>query len=97
VEARTLRARLIVRAPAPHKTFHIVARLTLVLNLWSIPMDRDRVEGAAKTAGGKMKETAGKVLGDQKMEAEGQMKKNEGKIQNAIGGAKDAMRDATKQ
>jgi uncharacterized protein YjbJ (UPF0337 family) len=60
-------------------------------------MDKDRVEGAAKTAGGKMKEVAGRALGDQKMEAEGKMKKTEGKIQNAIGGAKDTIRDASKK
>lgn len=41
-------------------------------------MDRDRFEGAAKTAGGKMKEVAGKMLGDHKMEAEGHVKKVEG-------------------
>jgi len=60
-------------------------------------MDKDRVEGAAKTTVGKMKETAGKALGDQKMEAEGKMKKTEGKIQNAMGGAKDSIRDAAKK
>jgi uncharacterized protein YjbJ (UPF0337 family) len=60
-------------------------------------MDRDRVEGAAKTTGGKMKEVAGKALGDQKMEAEGKVKQTEGKIQNAIGGAKDTIRDASKR
>ena len=56
-------------------------------------MDKDRVAGAAKEAGGKIKETAGKVLGDRKMEAEGAAKKTEGKVQNAIGGAKDAVRE----
>ena len=60
-------------------------------------MDKDRVEGAAKTAGGKIKEATGKALGDQKMEAEGNMKKNEGKIQNAFGGMKDTIRDAQKK
>lgn len=60
-------------------------------------MDKDRVEGAAKTTGGKIKEVAGKALGDQKMEAEGKVKKTEGKIQNAIGGAKDATGDAWKK
>ncbi len=60
-------------------------------------MDKDRVEGAAKTAGGKIKEAAGKALGDQKMEAEGNIKKNEGKIQNAVGGIKDTIRDAQKK
>ena len=56
-------------------------------------MDKDRIAGAAKEAGGKIKETAGKIVGDGKMEAEGSAKKTEGKIQNAVGGAKDAVRE----
>jgi uncharacterized protein YjbJ (UPF0337 family) len=60
-------------------------------------MDKDRVAGAAKTAGGSIKEGAGKVLGDQKMQAEGKAQKIEGKVQNAIGGAKDAIREANKK
>ncbi len=56
-------------------------------------MDKDRIAGAAKKAGGKVKETAGKFVGDKKMEAEGSAKKIEGKIQNAVGGAKDAARE----
>jgi uncharacterized protein YjbJ (UPF0337 family) len=56
-------------------------------------MDKDRIAGAAKEAGGKIKETAGKIIGDGKMEAEGSAKKAEGKIQNAVGGAKDAARE----
>lgn len=59
-------------------------------------MDKDRIQGAAKTAGGSIKEAAGKALGDQKMQAEGAAKKMEGKVQNAVGGAKDAIRDLNK-
>jgi uncharacterized protein YjbJ (UPF0337 family) len=55
-------------------------------------MDKDRVAGAAKEAGGKIKEVAGKIVGDKKMESEGAAKKVEGKVQNAVGGAKDAVR-----
>jgi uncharacterized protein YjbJ (UPF0337 family) len=60
-------------------------------------MDKDRIAGSAKQAGGSIKEAAGKALGDKKMEAEGTAKKFEGKVQNAVGGVKDAMRDANKQ
>lgn len=59
-------------------------------------MDKDRIQGAAKTAGGSIKEATGKALGDQKMQAEGAATKVEGKIQNAVGGAKDAIRDMNK-
>jgi uncharacterized protein YjbJ (UPF0337 family) len=56
-------------------------------------MDKDRIEGTAKQAKGAVKETVGKVVGDKKLEAEGKADKIEGKIQNAVGGAKDAARD----
>ncbi|WP_339931663.1 CsbD family protein [uncultured Brevundimonas sp.] len=58
--------------------------------------DHDRIEGAAKDLGGKAKETAGKVTGDEKLKAEGRADQVEGKIQNAFGGAKDALRDGNK-
>jgi uncharacterized protein YjbJ (UPF0337 family) len=56
-------------------------------------MDKDRVEGAAKQAGGAIKETVGKVTGDTKLQSEGVAEKATGKVQNAIGGAKDTLRD----
>ena len=60
-------------------------------------MDKDRVEGAAKQAGGAIKETVGKVTGDTKLQSEGVAEKATGKVQNAIGGAKDTLRDALKK
>ncbi len=56
-------------------------------------MDKDRIEGAAEQAKGKVKEFAGKVTGDQKTEAEGKADQVKGKVQNAVGGIKDALRD----
>lgn len=55
--------------------------------------DHDRVEGAAKNMGGKVKEAAGDVTGDEKLKAEGRADQVEGKVQNAVGGVKDALRD----
>jgi uncharacterized protein YjbJ (UPF0337 family) len=55
-------------------------------------VDKDRIEGAAKQAKGTIKETTGKILGDSKLEAEGKADKVEGKIQNAVGGVKDALK-----
>ena len=60
-------------------------------------MDKDRVKGALKQGAGKVKEVAGKLTGDAQLEAEGKLEKNKGKLQNAIGGAKDALRDAAKK
>ena len=55
--------------------------------------DHDRIEGAAKNIGGKIKEAAGKVTGDTKLQAEGKAEQLEGKIQNAVGGPKDSLCD----
>ena len=59
-------------------------------------MDKDRIIGAAKTVIGTVKEAAGKAVGDQKLAADGKAEKIEGKVQNAVGGAKDAVREIFK-
>jgi uncharacterized protein YjbJ (UPF0337 family) len=56
-------------------------------------MDRDRVDGAAKNVGGKIKEAAGKVTGDEKLKREGQADQVVGKVQNVVGGVKDKLRE----
>ena len=56
-------------------------------------MDKDRVEGSSKQAKGAMKDTAGKVTGDTKLQTEGKADKAAGKVQNAVGGAKDKVRE----
>ncbi len=58
-------------------------------------MDKDRIEGAGKQVKGSVKEAAGKVTGDAKLQGEGKADKAEGKVQNTVGSAKDATRDAT--
>jgi uncharacterized protein YjbJ (UPF0337 family) len=55
-------------------------------------MDKDRVEGSAEQAKGKVKEVAGKATGDSKLESEGKGDQVKGKIQNTIGGLKDTLR-----
>ena len=59
-------------------------------------MDKDRVIGAAKTVAGTIKEKVGKTVGDNKTETEGRAQKVAGKVQNAIGSAKDEFRDIFK-
>ena len=59
-------------------------------------MDKDRIAGSAKQAKGAVKEAAGKLTGDSKLKAEGAADKASGKLQNAVGGAKDAIRQASK-
>ena len=57
--------------------------------------DHDRIEGSAKNMGGKIKEGAGKLTGDSKLQAEGKADQVEGKVQNAVGGVKDSLKDRT--
>ena len=52
-----------------------------------------KIESKARQSGPKaVKETAGKVFGDKKLETEGKTDKAAGKLQNAVGGIKDAVR-----
>jgi len=55
-------------------------------------MNKDRIEGAAKQAAGKIKETVGHVIGDSKLESDGAVENATGKVQNAVGGLKDALK-----
>ena len=55
-------------------------------------MDKDRIKGSVEQIKGGVKEAAGKALGDKKLETEGSADKAAGKVQNAIGGLKDAVR-----
>ena len=55
-------------------------------------MDKDRIAGKAKQAKGAVKEAAGKVTGDAKLQADGKTDKAEGMVQNAIGGLKDTLK-----
>jgi uncharacterized protein YjbJ (UPF0337 family) len=55
-------------------------------------MDKDRIKGSAEQAKGALKETAGKILGDKKLETDGKTDRVAGKVQNAIGGLKDTIR-----
>jgi len=56
-------------------------------------MDDNRVKGSAKNTGGKLKEAAGKALGDEKLRHEGQADQVKGRTENAIGGIKDEARE----
>ena len=56
-------------------------------------VDKDRTEGSLKQTGGKLKEGAGKLFGDEKMKREGQAEQGEGKLQNAWGSMKDKARE----
>ena len=55
-------------------------------------MDQDRIAGAAKEIKGSVKETIGRAVGDAKLQADGRADQVEGKVQNAVGGLKDALK-----
>lgn len=57
-------------------------------------MNKDRIEGSFDQAKGKVKEVAGKVTGDAKLETEGKADQVKGKVQSAVGGAKDKAKEA---
>ena len=55
-------------------------------------MNKDRIAGSAKEIKGSIKETLGKAVGDSKLQSDGKADKVEGKVQNAVGGLKDALK-----
>lgn len=58
-------------------------------------IDDDRTEGSLKQTGGKIKEGAGKLFGDEKLKQEGEADQAEGKLQNTWGSMKDKAREMT--
>jgi uncharacterized protein YjbJ (UPF0337 family) len=60
-------------------------------------MDKDRIAGAAKGIKGSVKEAIGKVIGDAKLQSDGKAEQTAGKIQNAVGGLKDTVREIVKE
>jgi len=59
-------------------------------------MDKDRSAGIGRKVTGFVKQAAGRITGDRKLQAKGTAEKTAGKAQNAAGGAKDATRDILK-
>ena len=59
-------------------------------------MDKQHVKGAADKAKGSVKEAAGKMTGNDRLEAEGKMDKAKGSAHKAAGNVKDAARNLTK-
>jgi uncharacterized protein YjbJ (UPF0337 family) len=48
----------------------------------------DRVQGAARQAGGKLKQEAGRITRNRSLQAKGMAEKNAGKAQRAVGRVK---------
>ncbi len=58
-------------------------------------MDQGRTEGVSKKGSGSLKEAIGKVTGDTETQARGTAEKTAGRVEDAVGGAKDAVRDVS--
>jgi uncharacterized protein YjbJ (UPF0337 family) len=59
-------------------------------------MDREHVKGTAEKAKGAIKDTAGKVTGDKKLQSEGKFEKAKGSVHKVAGDIKDAMKESNK-
>jgi uncharacterized protein YjbJ (UPF0337 family) len=61
-----------------------------------LSMDSEHIKGAADKAKGAIKDAAGKLTGDQKLQTEGKVDKAKGAAHDVAGNIKDAARDLTK-
>ena len=59
-------------------------------------MSKDRIEGAAQKAVGAAKQTIGKAVGNDRLQAEGIADKIVGSTKESVGKAKDAVHKATR-
>ena len=59
-------------------------------------MNKDQVAGRVEEAKGKLKEVAGKVVGNEKLEGEGIADQAAGKVQKTYGDIKEKAKDAIK-
>lgn len=59
-------------------------------------MNKDQVNGRAETLKGDLKEAAGKVVGNDRLKAEGQAEQAAGKVQSKVGDVKNDVGNAIK-
>ena len=57
-------------------------------------MDKDRVEGSWEQAKGKVKEVAGRAVGNDRLRAEGEIDQVAGKTEKTYGDTKERVKDA---
>ena len=59
-------------------------------------MNKDQVNGRAQTVKGDVKEAAGKLVGNERLTAEGQAEQAAGKVQSTVGDVKNNVGKALK-
>ena len=57
-------------------------------------MNKDQLKGAAKDVAGKLQQKAGKLVGNDRLQAKGLAKQVSGKVQKGVGDVKEAFKDA---
>ncbi|MBW7833713.1 MAG: CsbD family protein [Simplicispira suum] len=60
-------------------------------------MNRDQVEGSLEKAKGKVKEAAGKLVGNESLEVEGKVDQVSGAVQKKVGDVKEAIDTVTRK
>ncbi|WP_027995000.1 CsbD family protein [Simplicispira psychrophila] len=60
-------------------------------------MNKDQVQGTLEKAKGNVKEAAGKLVGNERLQAEGQADQVAGAVQKKVGDVKDAVETITKK
>ena len=60
-------------------------------------MNKDQVNGRAETLKGDVKEAAGKVVGNERLTAEGRAEQAAGKVQSTVGDVKSDVGNAVKK
>ena len=60
-------------------------------------MNKDQVNGRAETVKGNVKEAAGKIVGNDRLAAEGQSDQAAGKVQSTLGDVKNDVGNAIKK
>jgi uncharacterized protein YjbJ (UPF0337 family) len=59
-------------------------------------MNKDQLNGRIEQAKGSIKETTGALVGDDTLEAKGNVQKNLGKLQEKVGDLKQDLKDSLK-
>ena len=60
-------------------------------------MNKDQVKGRVETAKGDIKEAAGKMVGNERLKAEGRAEQAAGKVQSTVGDVKSDVGNAVKK
>jgi uncharacterized protein YjbJ (UPF0337 family) len=77
-----------------HPPGRSVATARAVRKEAGFPMNNEHIKGAADKAKGAVKDAAGKLVGNERLQAEGKIDKAKGEAHKIAGDVKDAVKDA---